>query len=117
MPKATRIPSGFSFTHKFQELPLHWQFEGGIAWRGCLIDGEFEVSADGPDDWWISDVRVAVDNGKLGAEAKGKLITLDADTDERFYLLALDAIDHAYAHFIQEMIDDEAAAFGLRLVA
>jgi hypothetical protein len=109
MARATRISTGFSFRHKFEELPLHWHYANAVAWRGGLIDGEFEVSFEGPGDWFISDLSIEVDNGKIGEEAKGRLLQLDADTDERFYLLVLDAIDHKYASYIDERI---AEAFG-----
>lgn len=120
---ASTIPRGvatfpaLSFTVHFEELPLFWQHADAIAWRGGLMDGEFEVSVYGPTDWIITDVAVACDNGKCGAEAKGKLIALNADTDERLYLLVLDAIDHKYASYIEERIAEDAGDRGLRLVA
>lgn len=115
-PRAATFPA-LSFTHKFEELPLFWQYENAVAWRGGLMDGEFEVSVYGPTDWVITEVAVACDNGKCGAEAKGKLIHLNADTDERLYLLVLDALDHKYASYIEERIAEEADERGLRLVA
>jgi hypothetical protein len=118
MARATQIPTGFSFRHKFEELPLFWLYTGGEAWRGARLDGEFEISADGPGDWWISDLWISLDNGKIGPEAKGSLVNLNADDDERFYLLVLDAIDHKYASYIEERIADEMpAAPMLSLVA
>jgi len=118
MARATRIPTGFSFRHKFEELPLFWLCTGGEAWRGARLDGEFEISADGPSDWWISDLWLSLDNGKIGGAAKGTLVNLSADDDERFYLLVLDAIDHKYASYIEERIaDDVTEAPIVRLVA
>lgn len=116
-PALIAIPTGFSFRHKFEEVPLFWQYTGNEAWRTGRIDGEFEVTVERNGDWIITEVMLAVDNGKIGPEAKGHLLTLDADTDERFYLLALDAIYHRYSSYIDEMIADEAAERGLRIAA
>ena len=117
MPKAVRIPTPFSFRHKFEELPLFWMYTGGTAWRTARIDGEFEVCVDAHGDWIFCDVAITVDNGAVGEAAKGELIPLNADDDERFYLLVLDALDHRYAGYIDERIRDEADERGIRLVA
>ncbi len=117
-PIPRRPASGHQLTHTFEELPLFWQYADKIAWRGGLISGQFEVSYDGPNDWWISDIWIAVDNGKIGAEAKGTLLNLKIEDDDRFYALMLDAIDHRYASYIEERIADEMpAAAILSLVA
>lgn len=117
MAQIVAIPTGFSFRHRFEELALFWQYTGGIAWRTGRIDGEFEVTVEPNGDWIVTDVVLAVDNGKIGGEAKGQLLTLDADTDERFYLLALDAIYHSYGSYIEDRVADEAGERGLRLAA
>jgi hypothetical protein len=117
MPKAIAIPTGFSFRHKFEELPLFWQYTAGTCWRTGRIDGEFEVTVETTGDWIFSDVKLCVDNGGTAKEAKGDLLPLDSEADERFYLLVLDSLDHRYAGYIDERIRDEAAEYGLRLVA
>lgn len=116
MATAATIPT-FSFKISFQELPLFWRYADAVAWRGGLIDGEAEVSVHGPNDWVITDVSVACDNGQLGAAAKGKLINLSADEDERLYLTLLDALDHKYSSYIEERIVEEAIERGLPLAA
>lgn len=113
----TPLYTAFSFTHRFEELSLFWQYSDATAWRAGRIDGQFEVAVDRAGDWIITEVAICVDNGKIGAEAKGHLMPLDADADERFYLLLLDAIDHQYASYIDERIAEEAAERGIRIAA
>lgn len=109
MTQAHSLPTGFSFRHKFEELPIFHHFVDGTVWRTGRIDGEFEVEIDASGDWFISEVTIETDNGRFGKEAAGRTITLDADKDERFYLLVLDAIDAQYASLIEELIEDEIA--------
>lgn len=115
MPKADTIPNTIVLTHQFEELALFWQFTAGIPFRGARIDGEFELTFHTDDgDWWISDLWIQADNGRVGKEAEGRLLNLNADTDERLYLLVLDALDHQYGFRIEDWIQDELAEAGLR---
>lgn len=113
------------FACNFEELPLYWRTaparadRPAIAWRGARIDGRFEVTYHLLEqDWHISDVFLAVDNGQCGEAAKADLINLDADDDERFYFLVLDALTNHYQTMIEEKVANElAASFDYRRVA
>jgi len=114
MAQATIIPSKLSIRHQFEELPLFWQFEPttgtkpAVTWRGGMIDGEFEVEYDiFSKDWHVSDLWISADNGQIGAAAKGSLINLNADVDERLYLLVLDIVTFKYEQWIEERISEE----------
>jgi hypothetical protein len=109
MPKAIPSPTASSFKHKFDELPVFFEFTGGTVWRTGRIDGEFEVSYETDGDWIVTDVWIATDNGRYGSDALGRTVHLDADRHEAFYLLALDAIEAQYKSLIEEMIAEELA--------
>lgn len=117
MAQADTTPTSLHIRKPFEELALFWLYTGGAAWRGARLDGEFEVTVHPNGDWIITDVWIAVDNGKTGSEAAGKLINLDADTDERLYLTVLDALDHSYTSRIAEWIADELDARDLKVAA
>jgi predicted phosphoadenosine phosphosulfate sulfurtransferase len=117
MAKASPTLNAISLKHKFEDLAILWIFQDGTPWRAARIDGEFEVSIEPNGDWSISDVWVAVDNGKVGAAAKGSLINLSADLDERIYLAVLDALDGQYSTRIQEWIADELDERNLKIAA
>jgi hypothetical protein len=111
MPKAITTNSTFTITKEFQ-VALLWKYARGEAMFTGLIDGKMEISVDMDVDggaWQISDLWVAVENGKLGSQAKGELINLDGDTDEHFMLLIMDAITHEYSVRIECWVQDEAA--------
>ena len=116
MARAEIIPSEFAITKQFEDLPLFWQFDPAtgakapITWRGGRIDGEFEVTYNiFSKDWNITNVMVAVDNGEVGAAVRSCLMSLDADVDERLYLLVLDILMLKYARWIEEQIAEEVS--------
>lgn len=116
MTQSNVIPlfGAFVFEHHFEECPL---FRAGI-WRAGTIDGVFEVSYDfGDRDWYISDIAVCADNGKLGAEAQGKTISLNCDEHAHIYATLLDALSDRYSTYIEERIADEMADRGYSIAA
>jgi hypothetical protein len=111
MPKAITTNSTFTITKEFQ-VALLWKYARGEAMFTGLIDGKMEISVDMDVDggaWQISDLWVAMDNGKLGSHARGEMVNLDGDTDEHFMLLIMDAIMHEYSVRIECWVQDEAA--------
>jgi len=117
MPKANPSPTSIAIRKPFEELAILWIFQDGTPWRAARIDGEFEVTIEPNGDWIISDVWVAVDNGKIGAAAEGKMINLRIDTDERLYFAIMDALDGQYSTRIEGWIADECDERGLRIAA
>lgn len=114
MSKPETFSSTITIRRKFEELPLFWRAvpafgeARAISWRGARLDGEFEVEYNlFTQDRVISNVWVLADNGKFGEEAADRMLNLNADDDERFYLLVLDAIENQYGEHIEEMIQDE----------
>lgn len=92
------------------QVALLWKFVKGDPMRAAYIDGRMEITVDmsvAGGDWTVTDLWVEVDNGKVGSHAKGATVNLNADDDERFYLLVLDAIDHQYATRIEAWVQDE----------
>lgn len=114
MPQAIRTVTDTMFKLKFEELPLFWQFKDGTCFRTARIDGEFEVAVDHEDDWTITDIWMEVDNGRNGPHAAGCTLNLDADKDERFYLLVLDAITDKYKAQIEEQIESVRVESSMR---
>jgi hypothetical protein len=97
-------PRNLCFDIAFQELAL---FREGT-WRGGFIDGTAEISyCATSDDWWISDITIAVDNGQCGAAAEGKAVTLSGEDHPHLYAALLDRIEADFAHTIAERIADE----------
>lgn len=116
MAKAEVIPitGRLVFEHRFEECPL---FREGI-WRAGTIDGVFEVSYDFVDrDWYISDIAVCADNGKLATEARGKTISLNCEEHAHIYATLLDALSDRYSTWIEERIADEMAERGFKVAA
>lgn len=116
MPKANVHLSDRSFERKFEELPLFWNFQKGTMWRAAYVDGTFEVSYDRTGAWTISDVHLVVDDG-TGAAGKTKVLRLDGEADEAFYLLVLEALTQRYAGSIEEWIVDDMADDGIDRIA
>jgi len=111
-------PGTIQITRQFEELPLLTKYAGGERLYGALIDGQYEVTvmtADG--EWWISDLWISVDNGKMGTAARGELIHLDADDDQRLYLSILDSLREEHTTAIEEDVERELAELGIRAAA
>jgi hypothetical protein len=112
MPRADTFPNTFCLRKPFEELPL-FSFstdKQGETYRTGYISGEFEVTVSYLDgDWHFSDLWISANNGKMGAEAKGELLRLDADVDERFFLMVLDVLEARYTTRVEEWIEDELA--------
>ena len=104
---ASSPQSCFSLRKPFEELALFWQFQNGEPFRTGHVDGEFEVSFDRDGDWYVSDLWISVDNGKMGEACKAALVNLNADTHETFYTLILDNLSAQYTTRIEEWIEDE----------
>lgn len=114
MAQAEIVPSEFSFLHQFDELPLFWQFQPAvgtkpaITWRGGEIAGQFEVTYNiFTKDHDITDLWIVVHNGEVGSAAKGELVRVTVETDDRLYWLMRDIIDFKYAGMIEERIAEE----------
>jgi hypothetical protein len=80
---------------------------------GLLSSGSFEVSYNSASDWWISDVYLILENFKFGPDGRTHAYKLDADTDERLYLVVLDALEDRFEESIQEQIEEELADAGI----
>ena len=114
MAQAEIIPSEFSFLHQFDELPLFWQFQPAVGmqapirWRGGEIAGQFEITYNiFSQDHFVSDLWISVHNGETGPAAKGELVRVTVETDDRLYWLMRDIIDLKYASMIEERIAEE----------
>lgn len=110
------ILNTFPIRKQFEELPLITLFTAsGEPWTTGLVSGEFEVTVSHIDgDWHFSDLWISADNGKMGADARGGLISLDADVDEKLFMELLDALEDQYAVYIEEFIEEHFAEEGLR---
>lgn len=117
MAKAALTPISFNLTRKFEELALFQAVHKSARFHTGLIDGEFTVEFDHAGEWIISDVAISTDNGKMGAQAESNVITLDADRDEPFYLVVLDALTAQYGETIPYWIDDELGHMSMRRAA
>lgn len=92
------------------QVALLWKFVKGDPMRAGYIDGRMEITIDldvAGGDWSVTDIWIDVDNGKVGNQAKGETVNLNADEDMPFYLLVLDALDHQYATRIEAWVQDE----------
>jgi len=110
----TRVYDASSTTTLIKEfqVSLLWKFVKGEPLRAGDITGEMEITIDmdvAGGDWTVTDLWVSADNGKLRSQARGELVHLDGDDDERFMLMVLDAIDHQYATRIENWVMDELA--------
>lgn len=113
-PNVISLFGSLTFEHRFEECPL---FRNG-EWRTGLVDGTFEVTYDFHDnDWYISNILLDVDNGKLGAAARGKTVSLDCMDPTALYQPLLDAITDRYSTWIDEHIADELAERGYERAA
>ncbi len=124
MLSSEMLNSTITLRRNFEELPLFWRAQQAaadkppITWRGVRVDGEFEVAYNVvTDDWFVSDVWLVCDNGQCGRLALDHLVNLDADDDERFYFLVLDAIENRYTDTIEEMIEEHLSTSEIRRVA
>jgi hypothetical protein len=103
-PRLSHGPAGLCFEIVLDELPLYSE----AGWRGGYISGKAEISySDG--DWWVSDITVDLDNGKVGKDAQGKLVSLNGEDHPQLYWIILDRIEDDYTDYIQERIRDELA--------
>ncbi len=109
------LPSSLTITLQFEELALFAQSTITDRYYTAMIDGKFEVSApwNDPSDWHISDIWIIADNGRCGNQCRVNHVNLNADTEERFYLLVLDALTTRYSDRIEEMIEAECAENGV----
>jgi hypothetical protein len=116
MPRADTIPTTFTIRKPFEELALVTLFtDSGEAWMTGYVSGEFEVTVSQIDgDWHFSDLWISADNKKMGEDARGGLIHLDGDADERLFLAILDALENQYTTYIEEWIELEFLEEGHR---
>jgi hypothetical protein len=115
MSRADTFPTTFTIRKQFEDLALVTLFTAsGEAWMTGHVSGEFEITVSHVDgDWHFSDLWILADNLRMGKEARGGLIHLDADADERLYLAILDALENKYTTYIEEWIDESLAEEGL----
>lgn len=113
MARATnilRFPCGGTFKRTFEELPLFSERAANGDWfKAGLVDGEVEIEYDHAGEWHISDIRLNIDNGRMGSAAKAKTIRLCAEENAALYSLILDVFCDRYADTIAEWIDQEQA--------
>jgi hypothetical protein len=113
MARSATASSTFTIIKPIEELALFWRFAEGTPMSAGLIDGEMEITIDmniDGGDWHVSDVWIDVENHRFGKENKSSRVNLDADRDERFMLLVLDAIEHQYYTRIEAWVQDELAS-------
>ena len=116
MAQSNPLYSTITLRRNAEECPLLIKDDiNAPDWFCGTFEAEFEISVelDDPTQWWISDVWLVCDNGKMGKEAAGNIINLDADKDRHFYLMILDSIDRHYGRFVPEWIEDEIASLGI----
>jgi hypothetical protein len=108
---ANTIPTTFTIRKQFEDLALVTLFAAsGELWMTGHVSGEFEIAVSQIDgDWHFSDLWILADNLRMGPEARGGLIHLDADADERLYLAILDALENKFTTYIEEWIEEEFA--------
>lgn len=116
MSRVDTMPNSFAIRKPFEELPLVTLFTAsGEPWTTGYVSGEFEITVSWIDGGWhFSDLWVSADNRKMGPDARGGLLNLDADVDERLFLTLLDALEAQYTTRIEEWIEDEFAEEGVR---
>jgi hypothetical protein len=108
------LPTTLTFTRQFEELPLLTHLAQGERLFGALLSGEYEVSADQRDgDWWISDLWISTENGRLGTASRSGMLNLNADANEPMYLAILDALTDRCRDQIEETIEAELAENGV----
>jgi hypothetical protein len=100
-------PYGFSLP--IEELPLFSYQHKGETLCALLVDGWAEVEYDHSGDWHVTNLRIQCENYKFGTLNRATLANLDADRDERLYLLILDAFDKRYTAYIEQRIAEELA--------
>jgi hypothetical protein len=99
------FPRSSSLTRNFEELPLYSEktANGDVFYAG-LVDGTVEISYSGPSDWWISDIHIKVDNGRMGRQGVAKLVNVNADENPSLYWLLLDILTDKYGETITEWV-------------
>lgn len=115
MSQVLTFPSSFVLRKPFEDLPLVTLFTASReAWHTGYVSGEFEITVSYHDgDWHFSDLWVSADNRKMAPDARGGLLNLDADVDERLFLALLDALENAYTTRIDEWVEEELAEEGI----
>lgn len=111
MAKVLTFPRNYSFERKFEELPLFSEKEPKGEWFfTALIDGTMEVSFDSTGEWWISSIRIEVENFKRTKDGgRSKLIELNGDDHPGFFWLILDVLADKYANTIADWVAFELA--------
>lgn len=105
----TRSPFPAAMEQPFEEVPLIWKEDKATKWFGGYVSGQVEISYYPNRDWWISDIFVAVDNGRRGDEAEGKLLAVNPEDNRDLYTMLHDSImEHCGSRF-EVWVDDELA--------
>jgi hypothetical protein len=102
--KLLPFPRQFNFDLILDEMPL---YRIGC-FRGGCISGVAEITYD-RTGWHVSDLHIAVDNGRIGANAESKSVHLDGQSEPLLYEHMLDRITEDYATNIEETISMELA--------
>jgi hypothetical protein len=106
MAQVLNFPRTFTFDVILDEMPLYR--EG--SWRGGCVWGRAEITYDTyQNDWHISDIVVNLDNGRCGAEARDKGVSLNGEDHPFLYAHLLDRITADYADTIEETVAMEMA--------
>jgi|ERR1017187_4365211 hypothetical protein len=118
MGQVVSFPRTISFTRQFEDLPLYSEkTRSGELFYAGLVDGILEISFDHTGDWFVSDIKVKVENGRFGRENVATFVQVDADENPSFYWHILDTLTDKYASTIEEWIAFEAEDHGLRIAA
>jgi hypothetical protein len=114
MSQAISALNRFSFTRKFEEVPLVHTTVAGERFYAAMLSGEFEVEFDMDGNWQFGGLWLDLDNLGWGANAKGQIIPLDPDKDEELIFLLYNALMRNYETYIDawvsEELDERAAA-------
>lgn len=106
MARVLTFPRTFTFDIILDEMPLYRE---GI-FRGGCVSGRAEISYDTyEEDWHVSDIVVNLDNGRCGANAQDKAVSLNGEDHPQLYAHLLDRITADYADRIEETLAFELA--------
>jgi len=116
MPRADTIPNTFTIQKPFEDVALVTLFTStGEAWETGHVSGKFEITVSNVDgDWHFSDLWISASNMKMAPDARGGLVHLDGDADERLFLTILDALENQYTSYIEEWIEEAFLEEGTR---
>lgn len=105
MARVITFPRTNILQRQFEDLPLYSErAANGEVFAAGFVDGTVDISYSDPEDWWISRIRIKVDNGRMGSAVEGKVVDLSADDNPSLYWHILDVFENKFAHTIGEEI-------------